>query len=195
MENIGYMIRCAMEVESKIIFYTVILIFSAITRSLLTTYLPKIIVKGFAAEQLPEEIIIKSLTLIVALAIVTATDNYASSVVFWNTRTLRFYFINKFNEQRMKMNYQKLIHPETQKLLNLARMAISKDSAPAQNFLSVVADLTIAMISFLIFGLLLALKNPSICILVAVTAVGNYQFMKYLREKKKAARQEVSVLE
>lgn len=122
------------------------LVFSLALR-LMTTQFPKIILERVQMQEDLGKILLELLVLIVCIILVSYGENYAGSALFWNSRPVRFYFLRQMNQRRMTMDYETLMKPSSQRMLDVARMAVSGDSAPAQNYAATLTEFMAAILA------------------------------------------------
>ena len=169
LSNVFYMIHYTWKKhEKKVLFGTFLIILGRVAIHLLELYISPVVIQMLETQvsflQFSETLLLFLLGLFVAKGLVS----YVTQVIKYSKITIRMELVADINQKEMTTSYPNVLDKHFWNLGNETRRAVNSNSSATEFIWTVLADLFVQAICFVVFLYLLSTFNLWILIIIVV---------------------------
>lgn len=173
-QNVWYCLKSTAEGYSPLLFFCAICTLGRVVQSILTTYLPKVVIEKFTTGSSLPELAGAVLLFMGSLALLSGGDMFFGSYIGAQRLRMNTFYMRRFAMKGLTTDYCNQEKDRFRKLQTEGYECCKNNNAPLVSLYDMLMSLAASFLGLTIFLGILAVLNPFLILLLTVTTTGGY---------------------
>lgn len=174
LQNIRYCLKSTGECYPLLLFLCMVSVFTRVAQSVLTTYLPKVVIEKVSGGSGLKELAGAVLLFMGSLALLSGGDLFLGSYIGTQKLRMNTFYMRRFAMKGLTTDYCNQEKESFRKLQTEGFDCCRNNNAPLMNVYDMLMTLAVSFLGLSVFLGILAVLNPFLILLLTGTTAGGY---------------------
>lgn len=174
LQNIRYCLKSTGECYPLLLFLCMISVLMRVAQSILTTYLPKVVIEKVSGGSGLKELAGAVLLFMGSLALLSGGDMFLGSYISTQKLRMNTFYMRRFAMKGLTTDYCNQEKESFRKLQTEGFECCRNNNAPLMNVYDMLMTLAVSFLGLTVFLGILAMLNPFLILLLTGTTAGGY---------------------